>query len=131
MNKNTFQTVTLKKGEMHIYDFGTIRLHAYQTNDPIDDEVLFLRKRESRGARIPLLFDNNRELETYLKDWKVEGMLVAYHGAGATFLPDVPKYATQNAVEYAQKGGGKALIDNFATSSALPLTTAFIPSPTW
>ena len=31
MNKNTFQTVTLKKGEMNIYDFGKIRLHAYKT----------------------------------------------------------------------------------------------------
>ena len=40
-------------------------------------------------------------------------MLVAYHGAGATFLPDVPKYATQNAVEYSENGGGKALINNF------------------
>ena len=40
-------------------------------------------------------------------------MLVAYHGAGATFLPDVPKYATQNAVDFSKNGGGKALIDNF------------------
>lgn len=115
MNKNTFQTVTLKKGEMHIYDFGTIRLHAYQTNDPIDDEVFVFEKNgKAVVLESPCFFDNNRELETYLKDWKVEGMLVAYHGAGATFLPDVPKYATQNAVEYAQKGGGKVLIDNFA-----------------
>lgn len=48
-----------------------------------------------------------------MKDIKVEGILIAYHGAGATFLPDVPKYATQNAKEYAEIGGGKALIDNF------------------
>ena len=54
------------------------------------------------------------ELTEYLKDVEVEGMLIAYHGAGATFLPDVPKYATQNAKEYAESGGGKALIDNFA-----------------
>lgn len=40
-------------------------------------------------------------------------MLIAYHGAGASFLPEVPKYATQNAVEYSVNGGGKALIDNF------------------
>ena len=40
-------------------------------------------------------------------------MLIAYHGAGATFLSDVPKYATQNAVDYSENGGGKALITNF------------------
>lgn len=115
MNKNLFQTVTLEKGEMHIYDFGTVRLHAYQTNDPIDDEV-FIFEKNGKAVLLesPCFFDNNRELEAYLKDFEVEGMLVAYHGAGATFLPDAPKYATQNAVEYAQNGGGKALIDNFA-----------------
>lgn len=43
-------------------------------------------------------------------------MLIAYHGAGGTFLPNVPKYATQNAVDYSENGGGKALIDNFTQS---------------
>ena len=61
----------------------------------------------------PCFFDNNKELAEYLKDVEVEGMLVAYHGAGATFLPDVPKYATQNAALFSKNGGGKALIDNF------------------
>lgn len=44
------------------------------------------------------------------------GMLVAYHGAGATFLPEVPKYATANAADYATQGGGKALVDQFAAA---------------
>ena len=43
-------------------------------------------------------------------------MLIAYHGAGAAFLPEVPKYATQNAVEYSSNGGGKTLIDNFTNA---------------
>ena len=49
-------------------------------------------------------------------DMELEGMLVAYHGAGATFLPNVPKFATQNAVDYSENGGGKALIDSFTSS---------------
>ena len=64
----------------------------------------------------PCFFDNIRELTEYLKDMEVEGMLVAYHGAGATFLPNVPKFATQNAVDYSENGGGKALIDSFTSS---------------
>lgn len=44
MNKNTFATVKLAKGEMNIYDFGGIKLHAYKTNDPIDDEVFVVEK---------------------------------------------------------------------------------------
>lgn len=115
MNKNTFTTVKLTKGELNIYDFGGIKLHAYKTNDFIDDEV-FIVEKNGKAVIIesPCFFDNNKELTEYLKDIEVEGMLVAYHGAGATFLAKVPKYATQNALEYSENGGGKALIDNFA-----------------
>ena len=42
MNKNTYQTVKLDKGEMNVYDFGSVKLHAYKTNDYIDDEVFVL-----------------------------------------------------------------------------------------
>lgn len=114
MNKNTFQTVKLTKGEMNVYDFGGIKLHAYKTNDFIDDEVFIIEKNgKAVIIESPCFFDNNKELAEYLKDVEVEGMLVAYHGAGATFLPDVPKYATQNAALFSKNGGGKALIDNF------------------
>lgn len=115
MNKNTFKAVKLAKGEMNIYDFGGIRLHAYKTNDFIDDEV-FIVEKDGKAVIIesPCFFDNNKELTEYLRDIQVEGMLVAYHGAGASFLPEAPKYATQNAVDYSENGGGKALVDKFA-----------------
>lgn len=114
MNKNTFTTVKLAKGEMNVYDFGGIKLHAYKTNDFIDDEVFIIEK-SGKAVIIesPCFFDNNKELAEYLKNIQIEGMLIAYHGAGATFLSDVPKYATQNAVYYSENGGGKALITNF------------------
>ncbi len=117
MNKNTFATVKLLKGEMHVYDFGAVKLHAYKTNDFIDNEVFILEK-NGRAVIIesPCFFDNIKELEQYLKNIQVEGMLIAYHGAGAAFMPEVPKYATQNAAEYSLKGGGKALIDNFTNT---------------
>ena len=31
MNKNTFTAVKLAKGEVNVYDFGTVKLHAYKT----------------------------------------------------------------------------------------------------
>lgn len=114
MNKNIFTTIKLTKGEMNVYDFGEIKLHAYKTNDFIDDEVFIVEK--SGNAIViesPCFFDNNKELAEYLENVNVEGIFVSYHGAGATFLPDVPKYATQNAKDYSENGGGKALIDNF------------------
>ncbi len=115
MNKNTFKTVKLAKGEANVYDFGAVKLHAYKTNDPISDEV-FIAEKNGKAVVIepPCFFDNCRELAEYLAPLAVEGVLVAYHGAGASFLPDAPKYATKNAAEYSESGGGKALINNFA-----------------
>ncbi len=99
---------------MNIYDFGNVQLHAYKTNDFIDDEVFIVTKNgKAVIIESPCFFDNNRELSKYLENLDVEGMLIAYHGAGAAFLPDVSKYATQNAVDYSKNGGGKNLIDNF------------------
>lgn len=117
MNKNTFKTVKLAKGEVNVYDFGAVKLHAYKTNDPISDEV-FAAEKNGKAVMIepPCFFDNCAELAEYLAPSKVEGVLVAYHGAGGSFLPDVPKYATRNAAEYSESGGGKALIDNFASA---------------
>ncbi len=114
MNKNIFKTVKLKKGEMNIYDFGRVKLHAYKTNDFIDDEV-FVVEKNGKAVIIesPCFFDNNKELSEYLNDLEVEGMLISYHGAGATFLPDIPKYATQNAADFSSNSGRKTLIDNF------------------
>ncbi len=68
MNKNTFETAKLAKGEMNIYDFGNIRLHAYKTNDFIDDEV-FIVEKNGKAVIIesPCFFDNNKELEKYLE----------------------------------------------------------------
>ena len=117
MNKNTFTAVKLSKGEVNVYDFGTVKLHAYKTNDFIDNEVFIVEKAgKAVILESPCFFDNIEELTTYLQDVEIAGMLVAYHGAGATFLPNVPKYATQNAVEYSENGGGKALITNFTNA---------------
>lgn len=117
MTKNTFKTVKLAKGEVNVYDFGAIKLHAYKTNDLISDEVFIIEKNgKAVVIESPCFFDNCRELTEYMKPFKAEGVFIAYHGAGATFLPDVPKYATENAKEYSENGGGKALIDNFTSA---------------
>ena len=43
----------------------------------------------------------------------MEGKLVAYHAAGASFLPEVPAYGTASSVAYNTTGGGAGLAANF------------------
>ena len=105
MNKRDFITVRLAQGEMHIYDSGGVKLHAYQTGDPLADEVFLLEKAgQFVILESPCFADSIAALDEYLKGKTVTGMLIAYHGAGASFLREVPKYATANAEEYAEKG---------------------------
>lgn len=119
MNKNEFENVSLTKGEMHVYDFGTIRLHAYKTNDFIDDEVFFFEK-DGKAVMLesPCFFDNYQELTDYFagRGVSVDAALIAYHMAGGSFLSGVRKCAAANAIEYGVKGGGKALCDNFSAA---------------
>ena len=114
MNKRNYTIERLNQGEVHVYDFDGVKLHAYQTDDPLADEVFLMEKGGTFVVlESPCFMNSIAALNGYLEGKSVAGVLVAYHGAGASFLPGVPKYATTNAVEYAEKGGGKALIDQF------------------
>ena len=63
MNKNTFTAVKLSKGEVNVYDFGTVKLHAYKTNDFIDNEVFIVEKAgKAVILESPCFFDNIEEL---------------------------------------------------------------------
>lgn len=139
MKKTDCTTTELSTGSVSVYDFGTAKLHAYKTNDPIDDEV-FVVEKDGRGLVIeyPCFFANIEELTGYLaeRDIRIEGIVAAYHMAGATFLPDTPVYATAEADEYGHAGGGKALIDGFtatfgdAFDSSIPEVTNVIEGDT-
>lgn len=116
MNKNV-ETIKLAKGEMGRYDFGSVKLYAYKTNDLISDEV-FVVVKDGRGVviELPCFFDNIAELTEYLESEgiKVTAKLVAYHAAGGTFLPEVPVYGTKSSVAYNSTGGGAGLVGSFA-----------------
>lgn len=116
MNKTAERTVELDKGHVDVYTENGVTLYAYQTRDLIDDEVFILAK-NGRGVviELPCFHDNIRELTEFLNREGItaEGKLVAYHAAGASFLPEVPAYGTASSIAYNSTGGGAALVANF------------------
>lgn len=116
MNKTANRTVALNKGHMDIYTKNGITLYAYQTKDAIDDEVFILAK-EGQGVviELPCFYDNICELMEFLQQEKIQvvGKLVAYHAAGASFLPAVSAYGTASSIAYNTTGGGAGLVANF------------------
>lgn len=135
MKKNNYKTVQLDKGKVHIYDFASARLHAYQTNDFLSDEVFILEKGGKAVVIEASCFtDNISEFTKYIAKLgiSVEGKLLSYHMAGGTFLSDVPVYTTKNADNYGHQGGGKGLIDNFTKAfgdifdASIPAVTTYI-----
>jgi hypothetical protein len=114
--KTATRDVTLKKGFITIYDYGAIKLHAYQTNDPMNDQVFLLEKGDQLVAiEEPCFKDNIRELMTYVAGLDATNLsrVLAYHTASDTFLPDSPVYSTVKAVTYGSSGPGKAMVQNF------------------
>ncbi|WP_210117099.1 hypothetical protein [Treponema parvum] len=117
LEKAQHRTVQLSKGAMDVYDYGKVKLHAFKTNDPISDECFLVEKKgQAFLIESPAFFDNIAELEKYIKDLGVEykGTVIAYHGAGATFMKGSPVYSTKNATDYNTNGGGAALVNSFA-----------------
>lgn len=119
MNKNNYATVKLGKGEINVYAFDGIKLYAYKTNDFIDDEVFVLVK-DGKGVviELPCFYDNIKELTVFLEENKIDvvAKLVAYHAAGASFLPDVKAYGTESSDKYNTAGVGAGLVGNFKTA---------------
>lgn len=135
MEKNNFKTVNLVKGVIELYNFGEIKLHAFKTNDLIADETFIVEKNgKAFMIEAPCFYDNIKELEEYIKGLGVEyvGTVIAYHGAGASFMKGAPVYSTKNADEYNHNGGGAALVNNFAGAfgdafdKSIYVTTNFI-----
>lgn len=117
-----FKRVDLKKGYVLVYDFNTLKVHNYVTNDLINDQVILLEKNNKVVViESPAFFENNLELESYINSiGKLDSVLLAYHMAGGTFAKNYKKYSTKIADDYGHNGGGKALANNFKLSFGAP-----------
>lgn len=108
----------LKTGKMNTIDCGNgLRVHVYDTGDAIADQVIFLEKAgKAVSLELPCFEDSIAAVSQWLADSNIDlvAKLVAYHGAGASFRPDVKVLTTASASAYNTDGQGKQLVDGFA-----------------
>lgn len=112
--------VALELGSVTVYDFGDIRLHAYNAGDALADECYLI---ESTDGLVML---ETGAFTANLVEWKgyidslnkpLAGALMAYHPNGFEIFGDVTIYATENALANWGEGGSiRALTDSFVES---------------
>ena len=128
----------LEIGTVTIYDFGKVKLHAYNTGDPLADEFYALESKDGLVLLESGAFKANvSEFDAYLKSLKkpLKGQLLSYHPNGySTYDSKAPVYATEGALaSWGEKGGVRALTNNFVQgfgaeniATALPGTAVIV-----
>lgn len=115
--KLSTKLIQLEKGTVQVTDFGTVKLHAYQTNDMMNDYVIILEK-AGKAAMIesPAFWDNFEEFRNYMIEnrIKVDAILPSYHPLGGSFIEtaafeNMNIYFTQHVLDYWEKGFGAVM----------------------
>ncbi len=112
----TVKTEKLNQGQVQIYDYGIIKLHAYDTEDPMNDVLYAVETDEGLVLlESTALKKNVEEFSNYLKTVKKElkGELLSYHPNGYNVYNSTV-YATQGALESWNTGSVKALTEQFS-----------------
>lgn len=111
------QTVQLDNGAVTVYDYGDVKLHAYNFGDALGDECYLIESSEGvvmleTGAFTANLVSWKNYIDTLGKP--IAGALLAYHPNGIENFGDVTVYTTENALKNWGEGGAiRALTDNF------------------
>ena len=113
------ERINLKKGYVEIYPFGDITLHAYQTNDFMNDESYILENRENvLLVEFPAFYDNLSEFEEYVNGLKknIVGKVFSDHPNGGIIFKDVKGYASEGTMKSMKEGTIHNLVKGFETS---------------
>ena len=111
--------IDLKKGFVEIYNFGDIKLHAYQTNDLMYDECFILENDKNvLLVEFPAFYDNLEEFESYVKglNKNIVGKVFSDHPNGGTILKDIKGYASEGTVKSMKEGTIYNLVKGFEIS---------------
>ncbi|MCR5177069.1 MAG: hypothetical protein K6C05_09510 [Anaerovibrio sp.] len=115
--QSTVSHQKLALGEVTIYNYGGIKLHAINTKDVLADECYVLESKDGLVLLESSAFKANvQEINDYIKSLNkpLEGIFLSYHSNGYNAYGNAPIYATESAVaSWGDNGGVKVLTDNF------------------
>lgn len=108
LNDNPVITkITEKNGNFIIYDYGKIKLHAYTTNDFLNDEVYIIENNNLLiGIEMPSFTKNLEEWKEYITSLKkpMKDIFVADHPTGASYIKGLNIYGTKEVKNSIEKG---------------------------
>ena len=105
----------LDHGLVRVYDFGTMKLHAYQTDDPMGDECFLLETGKNLVAlESPAFLPNIADWRQYAGELgkPLTDILIAYHPAGGKWYGNATSHATEGAVKAMTTGATKELTES-------------------
>ena len=116
---STSRVEKLNVGEVTVFDLDGIRIHSYDTKDPLDDQAIIIENIETRDAfaiEHPGSDESITELTEYIRmnGIRLAAQLLAYHGGGNRFMPNVEKMMTQGALDFTNIGAGRAMVEKFS-----------------
>lgn len=92
----------LDAGRMTVYDYGTIKLHAYATGDALNDEAYIVEGRDSLvGIELPSFTAGLDAWKKYIRSLQkpMNDIFLASHPAGASYIKGMNIYGTEGVVE--------------------------------
>lgn len=115
----TVTEVPLKIGKVQVYDFGDVKLHAYATNDALNDECYIVENKDNLvGIEIPAFTDNLSEWKDYVKSLNkpMNDIMIDNHITGGDYLTGMNVYATESAKAASESGTTLATTQGLAQS---------------
>lgn len=109
----TCETVALELGEVEIYDFGDVKLHAYNTKDALGDECYIIEGADSLiEIEVPAFTANHEEWNAYAESLgkPMNDLLIDAHPTGESYVEGMNIYATQAAKDAIESGSTYATV---------------------
>lgn len=112
-----FTEKPLGSGKVRVYDFGDIKLHAYNTADVMSDENFLVETKNSLiGIEGPAFFNDAASWKSYIDGLNkpVKAFIVVAHPAKSDWNAGAQVYSTAGAAEAIRNGAVKALVENLS-----------------